>query len=404
MPSEIGRECGPDRLRGNYFTGGSAHYRGWGLKLVLALLLVTAGCGREQGNGARTTMSITEILGGNQTAGYKQVSGPRPFRFPADHGKHPGYKNEWWYFTGNLTAGNGRKFGFQFTLFRDAVAPGAPASGSAWATNQVYLAQVALSDLDKGKYHSDERFGRGALGLAGVSVEPFHAWLDDWTVTADTEARSGRFAVMLRVAAAGFKLRLHLINTKPVVLQGDRGFSRKSPSPGNASYYYSYPRMDASGVVEANGKHYHVGGLAWYDHEWSTSSLQADQSGWDWFSLQMSNQWDLMIFRMRNRSDPSHDYFYGSLIDPAGGVESLRKNAIRLHVLSTWKSTASNVIYPARWQLDIPGKRLSLTITPRMANQEMNRSLRYWEGAISATGKSAGGRIAGSGYMELTGY
>lgn len=374
------------------------------LKLVIILLLALAGCGRDAGDVTQAPMSITQILAGEQTGGYERVFNPRPLLFPADHGAHPRYRNEWWYFTGNLSGENGREFGFQFTLFRYAVAPGMPVTSSAWATNQVYLAQLALSDINTGKYHSDERFGRGAMGLAGVTVAPFHVWLDDWTVSADPEACGDCFVIDIKVAASSFKLRLHLNNTRPMVLQGDRGFSRKSPAPGNASYYYSYPRMRADGEIELNGTVYQVGGLSWFDHEWSTSSLQSDQSGWDWFALQLSNHTDLMVFRLRNRNNPDEDYYYASVISPDGMVESLQKGDMQLRPLADWKSDASGVVYPLTWQLDIPGKSLSLRIRPSMVNQEMNRSFRYWEGAIRADGKLAGGNINGTGYMELTGY
>jgi len=374
------------------------------LSIMMLSLMLAAGCGCVDGEGAQAPLAITDILTGAQIGGYERVINPRPLLFPADHGAHPRFRNEWWYFTGNLSGENGREFGFQFTLFRYAVAPATPLSGSAWSTNQIYLAQLALSDISTGKYHADERFGRGAMGLAGVTAAPFHAWLDDWTVRADPEACGDCFAVEIKVAASGFKLLLHLNNTRPVVLQGDRGFSRKSPVPGNASYYYSYTRMKTSGEIEQDGAVYQVGGLAWYDHEWSTSSLQSDQSGWDWFALQLSNHSDLMVFRLRNRKNPDDDYYYGSLINPDGMFESLQKGDLQLHPLADWKSDASGVVYPLTWQLDIPGKSLSLRISPSMANQEMNRSFRYWEGAIRAEGKLAGGNVNGSGYMELTGY
>jgi len=374
------------------------------LKIMMAILMMISGCGRDAGNVAPAPMSITATLAGADTEGYVRVYEPRLLRFPADHGSHAEYKNEWWYFTGNLTAKGGRDFGFQFTLFRYAVAPHMPASSSAWATNQVYLAQVALSDINKGEYHADERFGRGAMAVAGVADNPFRAWLDDWTVSADAAACGDCFTVNIKAAASGFRLRLHLNNTRPAVLHGDRGFSRKSPAPGNASYYYSYTRMSASGEIALNGVVYDVAGQAWFDHEWSTFSLEPDQSGWDWFSLQLSNRSELMVLRLRNRDDPDKDYYYGSLIHPDGAFESLHKSDLRLSPLTAWNSGASGVSYPLTWQLELPGKTLSLLIRPRMANQEMNRSFRYWEGAIRADGKLSGKELTGTGYMELTGY
>lgn len=374
------------------------------LILSLLILVITPGCGREGGDAARPPMSITDTLGGAETEGFEKVYHPKQFIFPNDHGAHPRYKNEWWYFTGNLFTANGRSFGFQFTLFRYAVSPKIPAEKSSWATNQIYLAHVALSDIENGVFHTDERFSRGAMGLAGVTNNTLHAWLDDWTLVGNTQGCNGCLAVDLSIVAKDFRLKLHILNIRPAALHGDRGFSRKSPAADNASYYYSYTRMSASGDIRVAGAVYPVHGSAWFDHEWSTSSLDSDQSGWDWFSLQLTSRVDLMVFRLRNRTDPEKDYYYGSLIRPDGGVEALHKGNIKLLPLGNWKSSTSGIEYPLTWRLDIPAKNIHMMIRPKMANQEMNQSFRYWEGAVEADGISSGIRISGVGYMELTGY
>jgi len=320
------------------------------------------------------------------------------------HGAHPEYGNEWWYFTGNIQTGAGRKFGFQFTLFRYAIAPGKPASGSAWSTNQIYLAHIALSDIGNNKFYSEERFGRGAVGLAGVKAVPFQAWLDEWRVTGTPCASGDCFSVDISAATGDFKLALHLKNSRTMVLHGDRGYSRKSPEPGNASYYYSYTRMDVSGSVNVKNENYDVRGTGWFDHEWSTSALMPDQAGWDWFSIQLSNQTELMVFRLRHRSDAAKHYYYGLLVHADGSLERLSREDFELHVHDTWNSPVTGVAYPSTWSLDLPGKQTHLQLNPGMLNQEMNHRFRYWEGAITATGTVSRLPVSGTGYMELTGY
>jgi len=334
-------------------------------------------------------------------AGYLRAEGPVPVQFPRDHGPHPDYQTEWWYYTGNLDTADGRHFGYQLTFFRRALVPpaGRRARTSAWGTDQVYMAHFALTDAGMDHYQAFERFARGAADLAGAQASPYQVWLDDWSVQ---EEESG--TVRLRAAQGGLALDLHLADQKGPILQGDRGYSQKGPDPGNASYYYSQTHLETSGIVQAGGASYRVAGLSWMDHEWSTNSLSAGQVGWDWFSIQLDDGSELMVFQLR-REDGSIDPFSsGMLVRPDGTTRHLRRDEFDILVQDTWRSPQSGAIYPSRWLVSVPSAGLALTIEPYVAGQELNVSYAYWEGAVRIQGRHAGRPVQGSGYVELTGY
>jgi len=332
---------------------------------------------------------------------FRRAEGPRPLSFPADHGPHPDYQTEWWYYTGNLQAAGGQHFGYQLTFFRRALVP--PASRqereSQWAADQAYMAHFALADQAGGRYQAFERFSRGAAGLAGAQSDPYSVWLGDWSVAEESPG-----VVRLRAAQGDLALDLTLVDQKGPVLHGDQGYSQKGPQPGNASYYYSLTRLAASGTVTMADGVYPVAGLSWMDHEFSTSALAADQVGWDWFSLQLDDGSELMLFQLR-REDGSVDPFSsGTFIDPDGNTLPIRGDQFRIEVGDSWQSPHSGADYPARWTITVPAADLSLTLEPRLADQELNLSTVYWEGAVRAEGLRAGQPVRGDGYVEMTGY
>jgi predicted secreted hydrolase len=380
---------------------------GWGL----------AGCGQHtDGRTPRSNLSVAELLGGEAEGGYARALGPQPIRFPEDHGPHPDYKTEWWYFTGNLAeapgggetgaadaaAEGGRRFGFQLTFFRSALAP-EPLSGrtSDWATRQLYMAHFAVTDVQAQRFAEEERFARGAVGLAGVMASPFRVWLEGW------EARSvGDDLLPLRVRAQAEEvgLDLQLRRAKPIVLQGERGYSRKGSDPGNASYYYSIPRMRARGQVRTAEGTFDVEGLVWLDREWSTSVLQEGQVGWDWFALQLTGGRDLMMYQLR-RDDGSPDaYSHAVLMDAEGSKTQLDAEEFTIEPNGWWTSDETGARYPSRWRLEAPALGLDLRVRSLVPDQELNVSVAYWEGAVSVEGELEGGPTSGRGYAELTGY
>jgi predicted secreted hydrolase len=359
-----------------------------------------ASCGRPE-SPTRASLSVSSALRAADDRGYARALEPREFHFPADHGPHPEFRTEWWYYTGNLATAEGRRLGFQFTFFRSALAPGMPPRSSAWATRQAWLAHFTVSDVQGGKFHSFERWSRGAVGLAGAQGDPFRVWVKDWTA----EDAGGQPAGMHLAASEGDAgIDLILRPGKPPVLQGDRGLSRKSAEPGNASYYYSLTRMPTAGTVRLGNENFRVTGDAWMDREWSTSSLGKDEVGWDWFALQLSDGWDLMLYRLRRndgRADPASS---GTVVAPDGGSRPLALADFQVDAAGEWRSPRSGARYPARWRVRVPSEALDLEVRPLLADQELDVSFRYWEGAVAVEGTRHGRTVRGRGYVELTGY
>jgi predicted secreted hydrolase len=373
-----------------------------GATAVLALRL--AGDGAAGRGGLQATLAVSAALGPGDVAGFARALAPRPFSFPADHGPHPDFRTEWWYYTGNVETAAGRHFGFQLTFFRTALAP--PGAGpddraSAWSTRQLYLAHFALTDTAGRRFHAGSRLDRQALGLAGARAAPFRVWLGDWS--AESEAAGG-LPARLRAAEGDVAIDLVLAALKPVVLQGDRGLSRKGPEPGNASYYYSISRMSARGTVRVAGESLPVSGLAWMDREWSTSALGPDLVGWDWVALQLDDGREVMAYRLRRRDGSADAQSAGSLIAADGTARALAAGDVTLDTLDHWISPRSRVRYPSRWRLVVPEAGLTLEIVPQLADQELIVGTRYWEGAVRVEGAADGHPISGRGYVELVGY
>ena len=348
--------------------------------------------------------SINDILTGENSGNFQKARQPRRFIFPDDHADHPGFRTEWWYFTGNLKTADEREFGYQFTVFRTAIADTSDYenTGSKWSSNQIYMAHAALTDIGKQEYYNDEQFSRAALSLAGTAREPFRVWLHQWSAVSAADSCEGCFNIELSVPARSFNIKLRLNNTQPPFLHGDNGLSAKSPEAGNASYYYSYTRLKTDGILYIDNESFNVSGDSWFDHEWSTSVLGDDQAGWDWFSLQLSDQTEIMLFRLRHRLDPSRDYYYGSLIHEDNRLEVLAAGAFRINSTGKWQSPVTGVAYPSGWIIQLPDREL--IVSPKLKNQEFNNSFRYWEGAVDVKGTAKNSKIYGQGYVELTGY
>jgi predicted secreted hydrolase len=241
--------------------------------LLLVIIALSACDGPERESDTATGLTVADVLGGGDTAGFERAVEPRDFRFPRDHAAHPAFRSEWWYITGNLEDNRGRRYGYQVTFFRNALAPPdqAPANPSAWTTRQVWMAHAAVTDIDGRQHEAVERFSRGEPGLAGARLDPPRVWLHDWRLTGDGDA----FPARLEVAGEAFSLQLTLATEKPPVLHGDAGLSRKGREPGNASYYYSYTRLKTRGRLRFGDNTVPVTGASWLDREWSTSALGA---------------------------------------------------------------------------------------------------------------------------------
>jgi predicted secreted hydrolase len=326
---------------------------------------------------------------------FAQALAPQPLEFPRDQGPHPDYRQEWWYLTGNLDAVDGERFGFELTIFRFALAPGTSAGGgrSAWRTRQVYLGHFAVTDVARRRFRFAVKRARGALGLAGAQASPFRVWVGNWQI--------GENAV--QAAGQGYTLSLTEQPLMPAVLNGERGLSRKSGEPGNATYYYSIPRVSVQGTIVADGRPLRVHGLAWLDREWGSGSLGPREIGWNWFGLQLGDGSCLMFYFLRDRGGTEDPYSAGTWVDPAGHARPLSRDDVRMEVLDHW-TDAGGTRYPSRWRLVVPAAGLDVTVHPVLADQELVTSPRYWEGAVDVSGTRAGRPLAGRGYVELVGY
>jgi len=360
---------------------------------VLALLWL-AGCSPAEPPPPEPALS--ERLGAGHESGFARATEPREFRFPQDHGAHPPFRNEWWYFTGNLATPAGRRLGYQLTLFRIALVPEAPDRASQWATRDVWMGHFAVSDAAARSHRESERFARGAAGLAGARIEPVEIWLEDWTIRSP-DGETWRLAAQ----AEDFGIELELTALRAPVLQGEAGLSRKSARPGNASYYYSITRLATRGRVRLDGQDLQVGGLSWLDREWSTSALAEDQAGWDWFALQFDDGRDLMYYRLRRTDGTADPMSAGSLVRADGSVERLDGRSVTLEPLRHWEAP-DGAVYPVAWRLARAGWP-ALRVEAVFDAQRMDVSVRYWEGMVEVT-EEASGRIVARGYMELAGY
>jgi len=375
-----------------------------GLIAALILLALLAGCTTPQ-QAVVAGADVVSVLSGEVDEGFARAVEPVELQFPRDHGAHPEFQTEWWYYTGNLADAAGNEYGYQLTFFRRALSAGIPKRASDLATNQVYMAHFAISDVRVGRHDDFERFSRGAGGLAGAGGEPLtEIWLEDWSVR-ETERGVYRL-VASDVTSEGEPIRLDLTlrSTRPPVLHGEAGLSRKGPEPGNANYYYSLVGLDTAGVITRGDSPAQVFGTSWMDHEFGTSALGPNALGWDWLSLQLDDGSALMLARLRLRDGGVETSFESTWLAPDGAQVTLSAQDFTLEALDQWTSPHTGILYPSGWRLTLPAQELTLTITPLLRDQEMQTSYVYWEGAVRAEGEREGQRVSGRGYVELTGY
>jgi predicted secreted hydrolase len=370
--------------------------------LTIALFLIGyAGFASAQADGS----NIIDALSSEADAGFARALAPMDFQFPRDHGPHPEYKIEWWYYTGNLKSDDGKDLGYQLTFFRSAMTPDMPERASNFAANQRYMAHFALTDVSAKRYASFERHSRGAGGLAGATGEPtYEVWLEDWS--AKTIAPG-----VMRLQAFDDRrnpqvgIDLTLKETRPPVLHGDRGFSQKGPEPGNANYYYSLVGLETAGTATSGGKPIAVSGVSWMDHEFGTSALSGGAEGWDWFGLQLNNGMALALGRIRHREGEGSGYFDGGTLAYRDGRQMhIAPGDFTLTAVGKWASSKTGVVYPAGWRITLPKLNIDLAVQPLLKDQELRGSFVYWEGAASVQGTIDGKPVSGYGYVELTGY
>ncbi len=345
---------------------------------------------------------VTAAVGLAAAAPWREAARGYEFAFPQDHASHPDYKIEWWYYTGNVTAADGRRFGYQVTFFRVGI-DHAPTNPSRWSVRDLYMTHLAVSDVTGQRYRYAERLSRSGPGLAGASTDRYRVWNEDWTASLDER---GRHALRALDEKAGVDLVLE--PGKPPVVNGLDGISQKGERAGNASHYYSLTRMPTTGAITIDGQRVEVSGESWMDHEFGTTFLEPEQRGWDWLSIQLADGRELMLYQLR-RTDGSRDpRSSGTLIERDGRATHLNLPDFTLTAGTRTFRAPNGAIYPLAWTVRIPSKQLELQVTTPLANQELalerSSGVAYWEGLIDVAGTEAGRTLSGRGYLEMTGY
>jgi len=342
------------------------------------------------------------LILGPLAAQYRTAVPGYRLEFPRDYFNHPDFQTEWWYYTGNLNSAKGRRYGFELTFFRQAVSRD-PAEAATWDVKDLYLTHFALSDLNGQQFYHSERTNRAGPGIAGASQSSARIWNGNWQV--QWEGANQKLQAIDRQV----QLHLTLRPDKPPVSHGENGVSQKSEGAGHASYYISLTRMSAEGLVELNGEKLDVSGLAWMDHEFFTHQLEFDQVGWDWMSLQLQDNTELMLFHIRRRDGSLDPFSSGTYVDALGKSTHLRAGEFSLQPLAeTWTSPATHAVYPIAWKITVPRLGIELEENTALAAQEFVGKTKiapsYWEGAITLAGRREQVPLSGVGYLEMTGY
>ena len=339
--------------------------------------------------------------------GWKSARPGWSYEFPRDHGPHRDFKTEWLYATGNLSDEEGHEYGFQLTFFRQGIRPGEkPAGSSRFRVMDLPFAHFGFTDVSGKTFRYYQLSSRGAFGEAGFGVPSKTggqmAWMEGWLLEQLPDGSYHLKSEGVNETGVERSIDLVLVSDRPPLIHGKGGISPKSSNPSHASHYYSLTRLRASGSVIVDGKVHKVRGLVWFDHEWATNSLEAGEAGWDWSGLHLSNGDDLMLFRIRN-SEGKMVFMSGTLRDLQGVVTDLHDLSITPQ--GTWKSPHTEGLYPAGMEVTIPFRNLTLSLTPKIRDQELVLSpFAYWEGAVRGEGKSGNDPVTAEGYLELTGY
>jgi predicted secreted hydrolase len=351
------------------------------------------------------------------------------FEFPRDHASHPDFKIEWWYYTGNVSAADGRRFGYQVTFFRVGI-DHTPQNPSKWAVRDLYMTHLAISDPKGQRYRYAQKLTRGGPGLAGARDDTYYTWNENWSagigrqqsaISNQQSAIGSQHVIKAMDKNAGVDLVLD--EGKPPAINGINGINQKGARDGNASHYYSLTRMPTKGAISIDGERFEVSGLTWMDHEFSTSFLEPEQRGWDWFSIQLSDNRELMLYRMRRADDRgprdadsasrggggSHDpRSSGTLVDANGNTTHLSNEDFTLTPGRSTFRSKNGAVYPTDWKISVPGHNINLTVTTPLQNQELSlvesTGIAYWEGMIDVSGSAGNRAVTGSGYLEMTGY
>lgn len=368
------------------------------LIIIIALAALVAWRLFTPQSGVAAEASLIPLLSEEPPDGFAKATEPFAIEFPRDLGPHEDYQLEWWYYTGNLETAENQQFGYQLTFFRFSLTPPTEIASmdteNTWRTNQIYQVHFTITDVENGRFYPHERVSRAAAGLAGAQAEPYRVWLEDWFAE---EIEEG--VVRLYAESDDVMLDIELRQSLPPVLHGEGGLSPKGEEVGNASYYYSLIQQPTVGTVRVGDDVYEVTGKSWKDHEYSTSALTGDATGWDWFSIQLDDGASLMFFEIRNADGSLEPFSSGTHITADGKVTPLKLGDWSLDVTEQWTSPDTGIVYPAGWEVAVPQFGIEMVGRPLINNQELIVSTVYWEGAVEYTGTHSG-----RGYVEMTGY
>jgi predicted secreted hydrolase len=341
---------------------------------------------------------------------FKRALPGRIFSFPQDHFSHPEFKTEWWYYSGHLYSQEKKSFGYQLTFFRTGLNRDTKQRKSKWSIQDIYFAHLAITDESKKKFEYLEKISRGSLEEAGAipyktGEKTFRIWIEGWSVEGSGPGMQNH---SLKAGNRNFGIDLMLTPEKNPVIHGQNGISQKAEGEGYASHYYSISRLKTEGKIFLQDKEIPVQGMSWMDHEFGSSQLREYQVGWDWFSIQLDNGTELMLYQIRRKDGKVDPYSSGTIIFPNGTHQHLSNKEFRIEVLDHWKSPKSEAIYPSKWRVKVPGHKIELTISPTVKDQELitreSTRVTYWEGSVKVDGKYQNDPAKGMGYVELTGY
>ena len=354
---------------------------------------------RAPGRAQSAAVFAACLLGGSWSAPdvYRQAEPGYRYSFPRDHFEHPEFRTEWWYYTGNVRDAAGKRFGFELVFFRLGERHDPVLNTSAWRVDDLYLAHLALTDIDGKRFYNHRRLNRAGPGIAGASFQEQRVWNGNWSASWQGQKQ------VLEATADEFHFRVEAMPAKPPVINGVDGVSQKGSADGQASYYVSFTRLMVTGELAIGTKRHTVTGTAWMDHEWFTNQLDKEQVGWDWFSVQLNNDTELMLFQLRRRGGAIDPHSSGTYVDRAGTAAHLTHSEFSLTPISYWHSDRTGANYPIHWKINVPRLGIELNISTAVESQELaseeKSGTTYWEGSVSYSGSATG-----AGYLEMTGY
>lgn len=331
---------------------------------------------------------------------YRQALPGYQYKFPEDHYSHDQFRTEWWYYTGHLTTKDNKRFGYELTFFRTGADDEPANKNSKWKIDNFYLAHFAVTDEAGKKFRFYEKLNRSGLNIAGARQDSYYVYNEGWSV----EKLGERY--LLKADTPEYSIHLILEPGKKPVVHGVNGVSQKASCVGCASHYYSMTRLKTEGTVFVGQKPESVTGLTWMDHEFGSNQLTGDQSGWDWYSIQLDDNRELMLYLLRRADGSVEKASSGTLVNADGSSKHILLNEFSVKTKSTWKSPKTGGTYPMGWHVSVPSAALELDLEPNLLDQELvttrSTGVSYWEGSVTV--KNSSGKPCGQGYVEMTGY